>query len=101
MIFHSDRGFNLGSTSREFADLAHEFDVRLSVGRTGQCWENVLAESFFATLKRELIGERSWPNRSAVRTAIFEGIKSWYSIRRLRSSFGYRRPVEYETVLAA
>ncbi|MFE9940185.1 integrase core domain-containing protein [Streptomyces hirsutus] len=88
-------------TSREVADLADEFGVRLSVGRTGQCWDNALAESFFATLKRELIGERSWPNRSAVRTAIFEWIESWYNIRRLHSSLGYRSPAEYETILAA
>ncbi|PWI12128.1 hypothetical protein DIZ27_00430 [Streptomyces sp. NWU339] len=60
-----------------------------------------LAESFFATLKRELIEERSWPNRSAVRTAIFEWIESWYSIRRLHSSLGYHSPAEYETILAA
>ncbi|MEF9907231.1 integrase core domain-containing protein [Streptomyces sp. P9-A2] len=69
--------------------------------RTGQCWDNALGESFFATLKRELIGERSWPNRSAVRTAIFEWLESWYSIRRLHSSLGYRSPAEYETILAA
>ncbi|MEU1693091.1 IS3 family transposase [Streptomyces hirsutus] len=99
VIFHSDRGCQY--TSREVADLADEFGVRLSVGRTGQCWDNALAESFFATLKRELIGERSWPNRSAVRTAIFEWIESWYNIRRLHSSLGYRSPAEYETILAA
>ncbi|NBM21248.1 IS3 family transposase, partial [Streptomyces sp. GC420] len=52
VIFHSDRGCQY--TSQQFASLADQFGVRLSVGRTGQCWDNALAESFFATIKREL-----------------------------------------------
>ncbi|TWE15304.1 transposase InsO family protein [Kitasatospora atroaurantiaca] len=99
VVFHSDRGCQY--TSREFSILARDFDVRLSVGRTGQCWDNALAESFFATLKRELLGDRPWPSRAVARTAIFEWIESWYNIRRLHSSLGYRSPAEYETVLAA
>ncbi|MFD0344921.1 integrase core domain-containing protein [Kitasatospora aburaviensis] len=73
----------------------------MSVGRTGQCWDNALAESFFATLKRELLGDHPWPNRTTARTAIFEWIEAWYNIRRLHSSLGYRSPAEYETGLAA
>ncbi|WP_152628252.1 integrase core domain-containing protein, partial [Streptacidiphilus neutrinimicus] len=99
VIFHSDRGCQY--TSREFAFLAAEFDVQLSVGRTGQCWDNALAESFFATLKRELIEGRSWPSRAAARRAIFEWTESWYNLRRIHSSLGYRSPAEYETALAA
>jgi transposase InsO family protein len=99
VIFHTDRGCQY--TSREFASLAREFGVRLSVGRTGQCWDNALAESFFATLKRELISDRTWPSRAAVRSAIFEWIEGWYNIRRLHSSLGYRSPAGYENVLAA
>ncbi|MFD0274210.1 IS3 family transposase [Kitasatospora sp. NPDC127111] len=99
VIFHSDRGCQY--TSREFAYLASEFGVLLSVGRTGQCWDNALAESFFATLKRELIGERPCPSRAAARSAIFEWIEGWYNIRRLHSSLGYRSPAAYEAVLAA
>jgi putative transposase len=98
VVFHSDRGCQY--TSREFADAAREPGVRLSVGRTGQCWDNALAESFFATLKREL-GDRPWPSRAAARTAIFEWIESWYNVHRLHSSLGYRSPAEYETLLAA
>lgn len=99
VIFHSDRGCQY--TSREFADLAAEFGVQLSVGRTGQCWDNALAESFFATLKRELLGDHPWPSKTATRTAIFEWIEAWYNIRRLHSSLDYRSPAEYETALAA
>uniref|UniRef100_UPI001313DDD2 IS3 family transposase n=1 Tax=Kitasatospora sp. MBT63 TaxID=1444768 RepID=UPI001313DDD2 len=99
VIFHSDRGCQY--TSRELAELATQFDIRLSVGRTGQCWDNALAESFFATIKRELLGDRPWPSRAAARSAIFEWIEGWYNIRRLHSSLGYRSPADYETALAA
>ncbi|GGU84812.1 transposase [Streptomyces albospinus] len=99
VVFHSDRGCQY--TSREFADVAREFGVRLSVGRTGRCWDNALAESFFATLKREALSDRPWPSRAAAHTATFEWIESWYNLRRLHSSLGYRSPAEYETVLAA
>ncbi|MBE4762031.1 IS3 family transposase [Streptomyces caniscabiei] len=99
VIFHSDRGCQY--TSQQFATLATEFGVRLSVGRTGQCWDNALAESFFATIKRELLDTRTWPSRSAARTAIFDFVEGWYNLHRLHSSLGYRSPAEYETALAA
>ncbi|MFF2437455.1 transposase [Streptomyces sp. NPDC058107] len=81
--------------------MAAEFGVLLSVGRTGQCWDNALAESFFATIKRELLGTKSWPSRSLARTAIFDFIESWYNLHRLHSSLGYRSPADYETALTA
>jgi len=99
VIFHSDRGCQY--TSQQFAALAKEFGVRLSVGRTGQCWDNALAESFFATIKRELLDTSTWPNRAAARTAIFDFIESWYNLHRLHSSLGYRSPADYETAFAA
>lgn len=99
VIFHSDRGCQY--TSQQFAALADQFGVRLSVGRTGQCWDNALAESFFATIKRELLGTSAWPNRAAAHTAIFDFIEGWYNLHRLHSSLGYRSPAEYETALAA
>ncbi|GEC10658.1 transposase [Streptomyces spinoverrucosus] len=95
----SDRGCQY--TSREFALFAAELDIHLSVGRTGQCWDNALAESFFATLKNELLGDRSWPSRSVARTAVFEWIEGWYNLHRLHSSLGYRSPADYEAALAA
>ncbi|WP_441247944.1 IS3 family transposase [Kitasatospora sp. McL0602] len=99
VVFHSDRGCQY--TSRQFADLASEFGIRLSVGRTGQCWDNALAESFFATLKGELIGHRTWPTRAAAHAAIFEFIESWFNLRRLHSSLDYRSPAEYEALQVA
>ncbi|WP_392675221.1 transposase [Streptomyces sp. LN785] len=88
-------------TSQQFASLAAEFGVQLSVGRTGQCWDNALAESFFSTIKRELLGTSAWASRAAARTAIFDFIEGWYNLHRLHSSLGYLSPAEYETALAA
>lgn len=99
VIFHSDRGCQY--TSRQFACLADQLGVLLSVGRTGQCWDNALAESFFATIKRELLDTAAWPSRTAARTAIFDFIEGWYNLHRLHSSLGYQSPAEYETSLAA
>lgn len=99
VIFHSDRGCQY--TSQQFAALADECGIRLSVGRTGQCWDNALAESFFSTIKRELLGTSAWPSRATARTAIFDFIEGWYNLHRLHSSLGYLSPAEYETTLAA
>ncbi|WP_181448773.1 integrase core domain-containing protein [Nonomuraea aridisoli] len=75
--------------------------MRLSVGRTGQRWDNALAESFFAILKGELLDLRSWPTRAAARSTIFEFIEGWYNLHRLHSSLGYRSPAVYEAAAAA
>ena len=75
--------------------------VRQVVGRTGQCWDCALAESFFATIKRELLTTSSWPSRAAARTAIFDFIEGRYKLHRLHSSLGYRSPAEYDTAVAA
>ena len=94
VIFHSDRGSQY--TSGDFAKLAKANGVELSVGRTGQCWDNAVAESFFATIKRELIDPRAWPTRSGLQRAVFEYIEGWYNTRRLHSTLGYLSPAQYE-----
>lgn len=93
VIFHSDRGCQY--TSAEFAELTGAHQVRLSVGRTGQCWDNALAESFFSSIKGECLDERPWPTRAGASRAIVDYI-GWYNGTRLHSSLGYRSPVEYE-----
>src|SRR5262245_61918510 len=93
VIFHADRGCQY--TSAEFAGLARDCAVTLSHGRTGQCWDNALAESFFAALKGELIDTRPWPTRAAASRAIVEYI-GWYNGTRLHSTLGYRSPAEFE-----
>jgi transposase InsO family protein len=78
-------------TSSQYATLAGDFDVRLSVGRTGQCWDNALAESFFASLKGECIDQQAWPARARARRAVVA-----YIGIRLHSALGYLTPNEYE-----
>jgi transposase InsO family protein len=98
VIFHSDRGCQY--TSAAFADLAGELHVSLSVGRTGQCWDNALAESFFASLKGECLDRQSWPTRASARRAVVDYI-GWFNGTRLHSSLGYLTPDEYEATTAA
>ncbi len=95
LVFHSDRGCQY--TSAQHARLATKHHVRLSVGRRGQCWDNAVAESFFATIKTELIHRQAWPTRATAKQAIFEYIEGWYNTRRRHSSLGYRSPAAYET----
>ena len=96
VIFHSDRGCQY--TSGDFAALARANGVVLSVGRKGECWDNAVAESFFATIKRELIETRAWPTRAGLRRAVFEYIEGWYNTHRLHSTLGYLSPAQYEAV---
>ena len=93
VIFHSDRGCQY--TSAAYAALAEDNQVTLSVGRTGQCWDNALAESFFSSLKGELIDTRAWPTRAGARRAVVEYI-AWYNGTRLHSALGYQSPADYE-----
>jgi transposase InsO family protein len=97
VIFHSDRGCQY--TSGDYAQLARTNRVVLSVGRKGECWDNAVAESFFATIKRELIDLRAWPTRAGLRRAVFEYIEGWYNTRRLHSSLGYMSPAKYEALI--
>jgi len=93
VVFHSDRGCQY--TSAAFAALASDCAVTLSHGRTGQCWDNALSESFFASLKGELIDTRPWPTRAAAINAVV-GYIGWYNGTRLHSTLGYRSPAEFE-----
>jgi putative transposase len=93
LIFHSDRGCQY--TSHDFAALAADHDVRLSVGRTGSCWDNALAESWFGSLKTECIDRRAWPTRTVARTAVV-GYISWFNSTRKHHTLGYLTPNQYE-----
>src|SRR3990167_6676175 len=94
LIYHSDRVSQY--TSHQFRELLAAWGVEQSLSRPRQCWDNAVAEIFFATLKTELAYRQSWPTLAAARTAVFEYIEVFYNRRRLHSSLGYRTPVEYE-----
>jgi transposase InsO family protein len=94
LVFHADRGCQY--TSGDYATLADDLAVTLSTGRTGQCWDNALAESFFASLKGECLDQQPWPTRAAARRATVDYI-AWYNGTRLHSALGYRTPDEFET----
>jgi len=94
VVFHADRGCQY--TSGDYAALADDLAVILSSGRTGQCWDNALAESFFASLKGECLDQQPWPTRAAARRATVEYI-AWYNGTRLHSALGYMTPDEFET----
>ena len=92
VIFHSDRGSNY--TSAEFAAVLAGHDIRQSVGRTGICYDNAMAESFFAALKNELVHRTVYPTREHARRDIARYIEMHYNTRRLHSGLGYRTPRE-------
>jgi transposase InsO family protein len=81
-------------TSREFTQFCKDKHVRTSLGRTGVCWDNAAAESFFAALKNEMYYRRTWPTRARARFAAAEYIEVFYNRRRLHSTLGYRTPLE-------
>ena len=91
-IFHSDRGSNY--TSAEFAATLTELGLRQSVGRTGICYDNAMAESFFAALKNECVHRTAYPTRAHARADIARYIEFWYNRNRLHSGLGYRTPQE-------
>jgi len=93
-IFHSDRGSQY--TSKDFRALLAAHKGLQSLSRPRQCWDNAVAESFFATLKEELVYRMVLPDREAARRAIFEFIEVFYNRSRLHSSLGYLAPAEYE-----
>ena len=94
VIFHSDRGCQY--TSQEFADFCAESGVVRSMGRRATCYDNAVAESFFATYKKELIHTRPWNDLTEVRQHTFLWIEGYYNRRRRHSTLGYLTPDEYE-----
>ena len=91
-IFHSDRGTQY--TSAEFTTHLKKLGIRSSMGRRGQCWDNALAESFFASLKNELVYRIVLPTQEKARRLVAEYIEVFYNRIRLHSSLGYKTPAE-------
>lgn len=94
VVIHSDRGSQY--TSIDFRTLALANGIIPSVGHTGICYDNAMAESFNATIKKELIYLHTWPTLRAVRKAVFEYIEVYYNRKRPHGNIGYATPCEFE-----
>ena len=94
VIFHADRGTQY--TSGQLARFARRHDVAQSVGRTGVCWDNAQAESFWSTLKAEFYNRYTWPTKIAARLAVGDWIERIYNRRRRHSKLGMISPVDFE-----
>jgi putative transposase len=99
LIHHSDQGSQYVSLG--FGQAARDAGIAISMGSRGDCWDNAVAESFFATLKKELIHRQSWPTRRELSSAVFEYIEAFYNRDRRHSTLGMHSPTDYEQLLYA
>lgn len=97
LLFHSDRGVQYACT--DFKDQLKCLPVLQSMSRKGNCWDNAIAESFFKTLKTELVYHTEYFTKQQAKLAIFEYIESWYNRKRKHSALGYRSPLQYQSYL--
>lgn len=96
LLHHSDRGCQY--TSDVYLEQLRQHDCQISMSRSGNCYDNAMVESFFATLKTEC-AHTPFKSRAHARTSIFEYIEGWYNRQRLHSSLGYMSPMMFEQVL--
>jgi putative transposase len=94
LVFHSDRGSQYASS--DYRDALLKAEITCSMSRRANCWDNAVAESFFGTLKVELIYPRIFSTRETARTVIAEWIEVFYNRQRLHSTIGYLSPVQFE-----
>ncbi len=94
LLHHSDRGSQYASTDYQAVLAAR--GIRCSMSRRGNCWDNAVVESFFATLKRELVQQERWETRSEATRALADYIEGWYNRARRHSALGYVSPLEWE-----
>jgi len=98
LIHHTDRGGQYAAIAYQEALAARE--ITASMSRAGDCYDNAMAERFFATLEAELVDTRPWPTRQTARQAIFEWLEVFYNWQRSHSALGYQTPAAFEQELA-
>jgi putative transposase len=98
LLHHSDRGSQYASEA--FQRVLRDHGITCSMSGTGNCYDNAAMESFFATLKKELIHQEDYPTRAAARQSIFEYIEVFYNRERLHSALGYHSPCAFEEAAA-
>ena len=94
LLHHTDRGSQY--VAIDYRELMTTHQLVPSMSRRGNCYDNAVAESFFATLRWELLERQQWSTRAAARTAIFEYIEIWYNRQRRHSTLGYQSPWQFE-----
>jgi transposase InsO family protein len=94
LLHHSDRGSQYAATS--YQRVLDKYGLIPSMSRKGNCWDNACVESFFGTLKRELVYQRRYVTREEARQDLFEYIEVFYNRQRRHSTLGYHSPAEYE-----
>jgi len=94
LLHHSDRGSQYASHA--FQELLREHNITCSMSRKGNCWDNAMMESFFATLKKERVHHEFYATGEAARQSVFEYIELFYNPRRRHSALGYLSPEQYE-----
>ena len=95
LVHHTDRGCQY--TAHAYRAVLEQHGITPSMSRSGDCYDNAMAESFNATIKQELVARTHWPTRQEARAAVFEWITVFYNRQRRHSSIGYLSPVEFET----
>jgi putative transposase len=95
LLFHSDRGSQYASNA--FRRRLWRYRMRQSMSRKGNCWDNAVAESFFATLKKELVRDQTFETRASARSQVFEYIEVFYNRQRAHSLLDYETPTSFET----
>jgi transposase InsO family protein len=98
LISHSDRGSQYGSDDAQA--MITRYQMRGSMSRKGNCWDNAVVESFFATLKVDLVADCRWETRAEAISAVVEWIEGWYNRERMHSTLGDQSPVEFEAQIA-
>jgi putative transposase len=94
LLHHSDRGRQYASTA--YRARLGQLQMQASMSGVGACWDNAVAESFFASLKTELVDGADWRTRDEARAALFAYLEVWYNRRRRHSTLGYQSPVHFE-----
>jgi transposase InsO family protein len=97
MLHHTDRGVQYAAA--EYRELLTAQQITASMSRRANCYDNAVAESFFATLRWELLNRHHWQTHAAARSAIFEYIEVWYNRQRRHSALGYLSPLQFEQQL--
>jgi putative transposase len=98
LLHHSDRGSVYASL--DYRDALSSYAMTPSMSRKGDCWDNAVAESFFATIKGELLDHKTFETRAEVTAAIADYVDAFYNVHRLHSSIGYVSPIEFEMRLS-